>query len=297
MGNKKIEDSTLSIELKYSKDKDNPVKVFESFKLMFESIINTQTELVRKINPLLDVDFILTDVKSASIWADVTRKTVTIEEDGQSLLKDETKGDVNEYINRSTELLIQRMAESRDKVIHSSDVIELSKAINEIAKETKIVETPNYKEPDILQIVDSLENAKKATRLLTDTDSFEFIRQEKEPISVTKVQTEIDRTALIQEQKNRIEEKDISMILKIKIADFLGTAKWKFLTEDGKSIDVRIDDSSWLDNFHNSGSTALASGDSLKVDGKLKQVFDKFGTLLESEYTITKVKGIVHNEK
>ena len=102
MENKKIEDSIMSIELKYSKDKDNPVKVFDSFKLMFQSIIDSQTELVRKINPTLNVDFLLTDVKSASIWADMTRRTITIEEENGTLLKDETKGDVNEYVNRST---------------------------------------------------------------------------------------------------------------------------------------------------------------------------------------------------
>lgn len=68
MGSKKIEDSKMSIELKYSKDKENPVKVFESFKLMFESIIDTQTELVRKVNPLLNVEFVLAEEFLSIIW-------------------------------------------------------------------------------------------------------------------------------------------------------------------------------------------------------------------------------------
>ena len=294
MESKKIEDSKMSIELKYSKDKENPIKVFESFRLMFESVINTQTELVRKLNPLLNVEFVLTDVKSASMWADLTRKTITVEDDRQSLLKDETKGDVNEYVNRSTEALFQKMAESKNKILHSNDILALAKEINEIAKETKTIESPNYKAPDVLLIADAFENAKKATKLLSNDDSFEFIRVGKEPISVSKVQTEIDKSALVSETKEKVVERLQSMTLKIKIADFLGTTKWKFLTEEGKSIDVKIDDSGCLDNFHNNGNTFLASGDSLKVDGIIKETFDKFGTLIDSEYTITKVKGIEH---
>lgn len=38
------------------------------------------------------------------------------------------------------------------------------------------------------------------------------------------------------------------------------------------------------------------TGDSLNVDGILKETFDKYGTPIDSEYTITKVKGIVHGE-
>lgn len=296
MENKKIEDSIMSIELKYSKDKDNPVKVFDSFKLMFQSIIDSQTELVRKINPTLNVDFLLTDVKSASIWADMTRRTITIEKENGTLLKDETKGDVNEYVNRSTELIIQKMAESKNNPIHSDDVINLTNEINKIAVETKISETPNYKVPNIVLIADALEMATKATKLLSEEDSFEFIRKDKEPISVNKVYTDIDKSKLVSEAKEKIVESEKSMLLKIKIADFLGTTKWKFLTSEGKSIDVKIDDSGWLDNFHNSGKTALVSGDSLNVDGILKETFDKYGTPIDSEYTITKVKGIVHGE-
>lgn len=296
MNNKRIEDSTMSIELKYSKDKDNPVKVFDSFRLMFQSIIDTQTELVRKINPTLDVDFLLTDVKSASIWADMTRRTITIEEEPGTLLKDETNGDVNEYVNRSTEVIVQKMANSQNTTINSDDVIEIGNEIDEIAKETKISETPNFKAPNIVMIADALEMATKATKLLSEEDSFEFIRKDKEPISVKKVYTDIDKSKLVSEAKEKIVETDKSMILKIKIADFLGTTKWKFLTIEGKSIDVKIGDSGWLDNFHNSGKTALVSGDSLDVDGILKETFDKYGTLIDSEYTITKVKGVVHYE-
>lgn len=296
MGSKKIEDSKMSIELKYSKDKENPVKVFESFKLMFESIIDTQTELVRKVNPLLNVEFVLADVKSASIWVDLTRITITVEDDRQSLLKDETQGDVNEYVNRSTEAIIQKMAESKNKVLHSSDVLALANEINEIAKETKTIESPNYKAPDVLLIADALENAKKATKLLSNDDTFDFVRLGREPISVSKVQTDIDKSTLISETKEKVVERTQSMTLKIKIADFLGTAKWKFLTEEGKTIDVKIDDSGWLYNFHNSGNTFLASGDSLRVDGIIRETFDKLGNLIESEYTITKVNGIIHNE-
>ena len=296
MDKKKIDDSIMSIELKYSKDKDNPVKVFDSFKLMFQSVIDTQTELVRKINPTLNVDFLLTDVKSASIWADMTRRTITIEEEPGTLLKDETTGDVNEYVNRSTEVIIQKMANSQNSTIHSNDVIEIANKIDEIAKETKISESPNFKAPNIVVIADALEMATKSTKLLSEGDSFEFIRKDKEPISVKKVYTDIDKSKLVSEAKEKIVEIEKAMILKIKIADFLGTTKWKFLTVEGKSIDVKIDDSGWLDNFHNSGKTALVSGDSLDVDGILKETFDKYGTLIDSEYTITKVKGIVHYE-
>lgn len=294
---RKIENSIMSIELKYSKEKDNPIKVFESFKLMFQAIITTQTELIRKLNPLLDVDFLLTDVKSASIWADITRKIITVEDDSESLLADETQGDVNEYINHSTKLFIEKMADSKNKVIKSNDVIDLTNCINKIAKETNVDNTPNFQIPNVLTIAEALETATKATKLLSEGDSFEFIRSGEKNISVSNVYTEIDKSKLVTELKEKIVEEPVSMTLKIKIADFLGTAKWKFLTEDGKSIDVKIEDSGWLENFHNNANTTLASGDSLQVEGNLKKTFDKYDTLIETEYTIKKIKGIIRNEK
>ncbi|MGP1426923.1 MAG: hypothetical protein ACTTI0_00360 [Treponema sp.] len=292
----KFEDLKLSIELKYSKETVNPVKVLESFKLMFESVMKIQTELVRKANPLLNINFVLADIKSASVWGDLVTEVITVEETGNELLTDETKGNLNDYITKSTELVIQKMAHSKERIIHNHDIHELVDKIKEIADSTRVSETPNYKKPSLTVFADALDDANQATNLLPMQDSFYFIRDKQEPISLNKVYIEIDKKSLLSEDKSKIIERDAAMTLKIKIADFLGTAKWKFLTEEGKIIEAKIDDDGWLDNFHNNGSPTLCSGDALEIDAHITESFDSSGKLVDTEYVITKIKRIVHYE-
>jgi|GEM_PF-2620407 len=292
----KFEDLKLSIELKYSKEEVNPVTVLESFKLMFEAVMKIQTELVRKANPLLNIDFVLADVKSASILGKLITKVITVEETQAELLVDETKGNLKDYVTNSTELVIKKMANSKENIIHNHDIHELVDEIKEIADSTKISETPNYKGPSLGAFADALNKAQQATNLLPTQDSFCFIRDKQEPISLNKVYIEIDKNSLLSEDKSKIIERDVAMTLKIKIADFLGTAKWKFLTEEGKIIEAKIDDDGWLDNFHNNGSPTLCSGDALEIDAHITESFDSSGKLVDTEYVITKIKRIVHYE-
>jgi len=263
---------------------------------MFESVMKIQTELVRKANPLLNINFVLADIKSASVWGDLVTEVITVEETGNELLTDETKGNLNDYITKSTELVIQKMAHSKERIIHNHDIHELVDKIKEIADSTRVSETPNYKKPSLTVFADALDDANQATNLLPMQDSFYFIRDKQEPISLNKVYIEIDKNSLLSEDKSKIIERDVAMTLKIKIADFLGTAKWKFLTEEGKIIEAKIDDDGWLDNFHNNGSPTLCSGDALEIDAHITESFDSSGKLVDTEYVITKIKRIVHYE-
>ena len=56
-------DKIFCIELDFLPDKDDPLKIFESFKLMIESQILIQTELLKSSNPLANISFVLNGIE------------------------------------------------------------------------------------------------------------------------------------------------------------------------------------------------------------------------------------------
>jgi hypothetical protein len=98
---------------------------------------------------------------------------------------------------------------------------------------------------------------------------------------------------LKRELANRIEETPIHQHFKIKIVDFLGKSRWKFVLSDGRTITARILDDVWLAKFH-AHSETIGSGDSIEIDGIVKDTYDESGNLLDSEYTINHVVKL-HN--
>jgi translation initiation factor IF-1 len=80
-------------------------------------------------------------------------------------------------------------------------------------------------------------------------------------------------------------------MLKVKIADFLGKSRWKFKLADGRTIEAKITDTHWLNMFHLK-SAIIGPGDSIEVQGVVKDMYDDNGKLIDSDYTITKVVKI-----
>jgi hypothetical protein len=64
-----------SIGLDFIPEKENPVVLFESFSKLFNSIISIQTELVKKVDPLISVQFYLLDIHQGSIWSRIIKNS------------------------------------------------------------------------------------------------------------------------------------------------------------------------------------------------------------------------------
>lgn len=291
-----IEDDVLSIELKFSPDEDRPDKVFNSFQIMFEALMAIQEDLIKKIDPLLDVNFFLTNVRAASIWSDMTRKTIVVKPNDSVLINPNPVGDVNRYVNQSTDTILANIGQN-DELVKNESINMIIDQIDKIAKTTDVDKNPNFHPASKVVVANSIIEMEKSTSLLALSDSYSFSRPNgKSIIQIKHVYSDIDLETLRNEDVVKVIESNIDTVLKIKIADFLGNSKWKFKLSTGKSIDAKIEDIDWLESFHNH-NTLLGPGDSLHIQGNLKEYVDAVGNVVESEYIILKVLEVQIEKK
>jgi hypothetical protein len=275
-----------SIGLDFSPGAENPIVVFNSLAQMFEGIVTLQTEVIKKVDPLIDIQFFLSDIRHGSIFSDYIKK-ILIPEVGDTTAPPEAKGDLLQYSQLSQEGAMKCIVEKEGEVIKNEKIHEIKKEILRYSEETGVNRNANFRPPNVLKIASSIELLGKSTSLLSLSDKFYFPnnRRIKE---VGKIYTAIDYAELKIEIAKKINETPIHKILKIKIADFLGKSKWKLVLENGEIIKVKILDSEWLNKFHFRKET-IGSGDTIEFDGIVRDVFDESDNLIDSQYTILKI--------
>ncbi|GMO32812.1 MAG: hypothetical protein Ta2B_13630 [Termitinemataceae bacterium] len=280
-----------TIGLNFSPEFENPIAVVNSLSKMFESIVSFQTELIKRADPLIDIQFFLSDVRHGSILSDYIR-SILIPEASDTTALPTVKGNLVEYSKLSQDEYMDSISENNGEIIKNDKVHEINNRIIKIAETTGVTESGNYRPPNKLTIASSLELLAESTSLLKIEDAFYFPNNTKTK-EIRKVYTNIDYGELKNEMASRVKETDIHKTLTIKTADFLGKSKWKLKLENGKTIEVKILDNTWLEKFH-AYSEMIGSGDFIEFDGSLKDIYDEYNNLIDSQYTILKVKGLHH---
>lgn len=275
------------IELDFLSDEDDPLKVFESFKLMIESQISIQSELLKAANPLGHISFTLSEIQKSSILASMTRSFINVESEKNELFDSMLKGNMNEYIDQSNKIILNKLSESKTEAFTKTDIKNILSEIDMIADKTGVKENANFKLPAGKKIIEGITKAKEAVDTLPNRTYTFNPAQTK--IEISKIN--LDITEQSSEQKLIEQCTKCNMILKIKLADFLGESKWKFITPDNIQIDAKILDKDWLERFHQS-EEHLASGDSLDVEVDIKETNNQ-----KNEYTIMKVNKVISDEK
>lgn len=278
-------DKIFCIELDFLPDKDDPLKIFESFKLMIESQILIQTELLKSSNPLANISFVLNGIEIGSILARIVRKYIKIQDDKEELFESELKGNIDEYIDQSNEMILNKLSGATTQSITENDVKDIIENISKIAANTGVKENSNFRIPTDEKIIETLEKAKSATDILPNGKYIFTPNTNDNKIIISKINLDIKHTEIV--DKPQEYNTQYPMILKIKIVDFLGETKWKFITSDGRKIDAKIIDTEWLDRFHQN-KEHLSSGDCLDVEMDIKRIDDS-----KLEYTILKVNKVI----
>lgn len=278
------------IEFFFDTDKTNPEKFFANVQSFFSGLATLQTEVVSKCEPSYKVEYAIREINAASLLTKFIRTIIKPDEkEGELPLADDT-GNIEEYCDRVQDTLLNKFVQKKDDVIENADMLELSKTILDAANETGVAKKNNFKQPNIITVLDSVKTLQKVANGMGQNFRYTYNRNSTK-IDVPRFYVNVDAERLVDETLSNEVKTDFSKNLKIKQVDFLGNAKWHFKFDDAKTIEARILDEDWIEKFH-SGNMKIASGNFLKVDGFIKDKRDDSGNIISTEYFITKVYDI-----
>lgn len=278
------------IEFFFDADKTNPEKFFANVQNFFSGLSTLQNEVVSKCEPSYKVEYAIREISAASLLTKFIRTIIKPDEDeGELPLADDT-GNIDEYCDKVQDTLLNKFMQKKDDTIENVDMLEISKTILDIANKTGVAKKNNFKQPNIITILDSVKTLQKVANGMGQDFSYIYNRNNKK-IEVPRFYVDVDVERLVDETLPKEIKTDFSKKLKIKQVDFLGNAKWQFKYDDVRTIEARILDEDWIEKFH-SGNMKIGSGDFLKVDGYIKDKCDDFGNIISTEYFITKVYNI-----
>jgi hypothetical protein len=286
----KIIQEKYTVGLDFIPESESPVVLFDSFSKMFTSIIQINTELIKKVDPLIDIQFLLVDIKHGSIFTDYLKRILIPEKSDNVTVYPEAKGNLLDYSKLSQNGIIESLTEKEGQIIKNENIGKMHEKIVEYSSVTGVNKNLNYRPPNKLTLASAIDLLGESTATLAVSDKYYF-QDDTERRELRKIYTDIDYNELRREMAKRIIETPIESILKIKIADFLGKSRWKFKLNNNATIEAKILDEEWLEKFH-SRIEVIVPGDSIEISGMVTDTYDDFGNRIDSQYTILKIKRI-----
>jgi len=276
-----------TIGLDFVPETESPIVLFNSFSKLFNSIIEINIELIKKVDPLMDVKFLLVSVKTGSIYTDYLKQIIIPEKDDNVTAYSEENGNILDYTKLSQGRIIDTLSDSEGQIIKNETINEIQEKIVEYSHMTGVNENPNYRPPSKLIIAGAIDSLGESTTMLAASDKYYF-QDSLGRKELRKVYTDIDYDEIRREMAKEIKEMPIHLILKIKTAVFLGKSRWKFKLDDSHTIEANILDEKWLADFH-AQNVNIGPGDSIEISGILKETFDDFGKCIDTQYIINEV--------
>lgn len=276
----------------FEEDNTSPEYFFAAIQNFFLGINTLQKEIIKKADPLYDVKFVLHDISSGSLCADFIKLIIYPDEQSGELNLTDNVGNIEDYSNQIQDALLNKFNTKSESLISNDDILDLSKQINSIAESTGVIKKVNFRKPNVITLVNSVQSFQKVANGLSQNTSYEYQRNNKK-INVPRFYLDIDTERLIAESKtNETITSFTTKNLKIKQVDFLGHAKWHFKLDLGQNIEAKILDEAWLENFH-AKRIKIGSGDSLMVDGVIKDIKDDSNNIISTNWYITKIHDIL----
>ena len=287
----KIIEEEKIVGLDFVPNSESPVLLFNSLSKMFASIIQIDTEVIKSVDPLIDVQFLLVDVKHSSIFTRYLKKIIIPEKDDNVTVYPDVRGNIMEYSNRSQGKVIDALVEKEGQIIRNEEINEIYEKIIECSSVTGVSENPNFRAPSKLTLADAIKSLSESTTMLSISDKYYF-QDNSGKKEIRKIYTDIDYNEIKREMAKKITEMPIHLKLKIKTADFLGRSRWKFKIYDNTTVEAKILDEKWLAKFHAQVIT-IGPGDSVEILGILKETFDEFGKCIDRQYIINEIVRVV----
>lgn len=281
----------FAIYIDFKKDTGNPQRIFQASAALitaFEKLDKVLCDTVdSKISPLMMLEEI--EVGSLKIWL----KNKLESADDNALKELNWKAMVGKYLVKAKYLMIDFL----NKEIKQDDkdsLLNLSRQIKRIAEETNVKFLPDYKMPDIHDLVESMQDIATAKNYLDKQDKLTYLEDSGESLEFN---LSIEWTPEKFEEfltKEKIEYPEVPMNLVIKKPDYLGVSMWE-LRHGKTKILAKIEDEKWLARFQRR-EIDVRPGDALRCRVKQELYYGFDNELIAQKHVITEVEAVLENQ-
>lgn len=283
-------DTDFCIEIDYRKGSGSPSRVFRAMSDLIEALQETDKSLIRSIDAHLEPILLLEDIETGSIKSWIRQAVESLDDD--AIKSGDYKKVIAPYLVKSKYAII-RFLDKKTDITNADALGELQDSLAEIAEDTNALLLPAYEPIPRDKLVHSINKINDALAPLNDDDAAKFVSNVGDAdFNLTLYIAPETIDALITAET--IESK-MTMILKVKKPDFLGSSQWDF-RYDSRTITAAIVDTDWLKLFQD-GVVTVSPGDAIRatVLTQVQYGFDR--DVVATHYTVIEVVGIIHKEK
>ncbi len=278
------------IRLEFAANTENPSRLFYSFAEMIKSINNLDVTIATSVNTSISSKVYLDDVEKGSIIARLWNELIVNDDEKIDDINPIDSTVIGEFIEESRNKSLDFISKGKSSM---EDLSSLSQEIVEIAKEKGIEDTFNFSKPNVLNLAKAINEVGNSTKELNKDETFYIKSPNIEATGIKNGNSTID----IESVEDLLTEEEIvnesTVYYKIKRPDFLTDSQWDFKLGN-KTVKAKILDTKWLDDFHN-GKVIVVPGDSLKVNIRSTQKFNKNRYLISEKTEIINVIDVNRN--
>ena len=285
-------DADFAIYIDFKKDVGKPQRIFQTADALIRALQKVDKSLCNTIDSKISPIMMLEEIEAGSlrIWLKNLLEVV----DDQALKELNWKPIVGSYLVKAKYAIIN-WCNKGELNENKESLLELSNEIKKIAQETDVRYLPDYKAPNIAELVDAIKDISESKNFLDKQDRLQYISGNgKEPLEFD---LSIDWTPEKFEDfltKEIVEYTETPMILAIKKPDYLGLSAWE-LRHGRKKILAKIEDEQWLKDFQDRKKD-VRPGDALRCRVKQKCYYGYDNELVAEKYTINKIEEVLENK-
>ncbi|WP_298285943.1 hypothetical protein [uncultured Lutibacter sp.] len=286
MSNNKQIQADFCIEIDFTKDSENPARIFQTMTDLITSFQDFDSNIIKGIDAKLEPVILLEDIEKGSLRTWLSSKLKGVPD--EAIKSGDWKQLVGNYLVKAKYIIINKL----DGVtqITDGDLIEdIQYELVEEAKKTDIKLFPHYQPMPLPKLVSSIDKINKALKHLDKKDTAII----KSDFGNASFNLELEFSAEDIEDfltKEKIENKSI-MILKVKKPDYLGSSMWEFRFS-GKIVPAKITHESWLIKFQQR-KVDIRPGDSIKAKVNTIVKYGHDNNVINQTYEITEVLDVL----
>lgn len=275
------------VQLAFEPHAHDPSRIFRSMGKAIDAFKKLDVMLGRAIHSSAHVTQALEALETGSIF---TRLQSVLEFDESDDLEEEPPDEsaAEAYVEDGRVELLDSMRDNPE-ITDVRQLDAIRQRLYGVAERCGLAGRFSYSAPQDNELSETIESIEAANESLEPHERFTYTSQQRE-VEVPRG-TRLSTDEIAESRVEQTIENDVTLILKIKRPDFLGTSRWD-MKHGTKTIQVRIEDDEWLADFH-AKNAPVTPGDSLNSQVLVREQYDRFGELVKEDYVITKVNAVI----
>jgi hypothetical protein len=277
------------ITIDFDKNSPNPERVFLAMSSMISAFKILDDNLIKSIDAKIQPVLMLEDIQTGSIKTWLRQFLTQMDDDGLKTL--DWKPFVGQYLVKAKYIII-KFLDGKAKITNSAEVKILQQQLHSIAEETGVLNFPSYSEINTIDLIDNIDKINRSLSTLGDNDKAYFISSEGD--ATFNMDFNFSPEDIEDMLTTERIENVMSMILKVKKPDYLGSSRWEF-KHDNRTIQAKVLDEEWIFKFQNRHED-IRPGDSLKAKVKITAKYGADGNVLSIQHDILTVEKVIRIE-